>query len=99
MCNCNKPIELTMEQTTDLRKSIKGWLDSGYAPDKVAAILVCQYDLVLDVQANGVGEEPQFEYVEDTIVNEEGEVSALITKRTRKSTPPVTDESDASITE
>lgn len=87
MCNCNKPIELTMEQQTELRKSIKGWLDNGYAPDRVAAILVCQYDLVLDVLNNGVGEEPQFEYIEGTIVNEEGEVSALITKRTRKSTP------------
>ena len=87
MCNCNKPIELTMEQTTDLRKSIKGWLDAGYQPDRVAAILVCQYDLVLDVQANGVGDEPQIEYIEETINNEEGEVLLTTTRRSRKATP------------
>jgi len=92
MCNCNKPTQLTMEQTTDLRKQIQTWLNAGYQADRVAAILSCQYDLVLDVINNGVGEEEQFEYIDDTIKNEEGEVIALTSKRTRKSTTPTTNE-------
>jgi len=81
-----------MEQTTDLRKQIQTWLNAGYQADRVAAILSCQYDLVLDVINNGVGEEEQFEYIDDTIKNEEGEVIALTSKRTRKSTTPTTNE-------
>jgi hypothetical protein len=88
-----------MENTFETRQAIKKWLDAGYAADRVAAILVVQYDLVVDVQQNGVGEEPQFEYIEETIKNEEGEVLAHTTRRSRKSTPPVINESDASITE
>lgn len=80
--------------TYELRKQIAGWLAAGKDYNSIGAILTCPYDMIIDVAQNGIGEEPVYEIVTETPV--EGVVK---TTRTIKSTPSVTNESDASITE
>jgi hypothetical protein len=53
----------------ELRIKISNWLAGGYDYNKVAALLNCSYDLVVDVSQNGVGEEEIITYV-DTVEEE-----------------------------
>lgn len=81
-------------ETYELRKQIAGWLAAGKDYNSIGAILTCPYDMIIDVAQHGIGEEPVYEVVTEAPVE-----GIIKTTRTLKSTPSVTDNSDASITE
>ncbi|NDC96408.1 hypothetical protein EB118_25815 [bacterium] len=71
----------------DLRIKIAGWLAGGYDYNKVAALLNCSYDLVVDVAQNGVGEEEPIEYFTENQMDEDGNVMGYVTTITKTFNP------------
>jgi len=63
----------------DLRIKIASWLAGGYDYNKVAALLNCSYDLVVDVAQNGVGEEKPITYTTTNILDEDNNITGTIT--------------------
>jgi len=83
------------DETYELKLQIQGWLNAGYDSNKIAAILGCNYFLVEDIRANGVGEKPVIEY--ETQITETGTIttikeSTFIDEDTTQSPSVMTDE-------
>ena len=79
----------------ELKVQIQNWINAGYDYNKVAAILGCNYFLVVDVAQNGIGEKPVIEY--ETQTTETGTIttikgSTFIDENTMQSPSVMTDE-------